>query len=95
MVYPTLLAAIADHAHPSWRASSLGVYRFWRDLGYAIGALLSGVIADAVSVAAAIHLVAAMTLASGLVTWGVMGAPRIAVVAHVRGGLQENERRKT
>src|SRR5262249_11636121 len=49
MVYPTLLAAIADHAHPSWRASSLGVYRFWRDLGYAVGALLSGVIADAIS----------------------------------------------
>jgi MFS family permease len=67
MVYPTLLAAIADHAHPLWRASSLGVYRFWRDLGYAIGALLSGVIADALSVAAAIHTVAAITLASGLV----------------------------
>lgn len=76
MVYPTLLAAIADHAHPLWRASSLGVYRFWRDLGYAIGALLSGVIADAVSIGAAIHLVAAITLASGLVTLVVMRPPR-------------------
>jgi predicted MFS family arabinose efflux permease len=67
MVYPTLLAAITDHAHPSWRASSLGVYRFWRDLGYAIGALLSGVVADLVGLGAAIHLVAALTLLSGLV----------------------------
>jgi len=75
MVYPTLLAAIADHAQPSWRASSLGVYRFWRDLGYAIGALVSGFIADAVSVAAAIHFVAAVTLVSGVVTLGVMQSP--------------------
>jgi MFS family permease len=67
MVYPTLLAAIADHAHPAWRASSLGVYRFWRDLGYAIGALLSGLVADFVGLGAAIHLVAALTLGSGLV----------------------------
>src|SRR5207245_654972 len=55
MVYPTLLAAITDHAHPAWRATSLGVYRFWRDLGYAIGALLSGAVADMVGIAAAIH----------------------------------------
>jgi MFS family permease len=67
MVYPTLLAAIADHAQPAWRASSLGVYRFWRDLGYAIGALLSGVVADLVGLGPAIHLVAALTLGSGLV----------------------------
>jgi len=76
MVYPTLLAAITDHAHPLWRASSLGVYRFWRDLGYAIGALLSGVIADALSVGAAIHVVAAITLASGLVTLAMMRESR-------------------
>jgi MFS family permease len=69
MVYPTLLAAIADHAHPTWRASSLGVYRFWRDLGYAIGALLSGLVADAIDLEAAIHVVAALTLLSG----GVVG----------------------
>jgi MFS family permease len=72
MVYPTLLAAITDHAHPSWRASSLGVYRFWRDLGYAIGALLSGLIADAVGLEPAIHVVAALTLLSGgVVAWAM------------------------
>jgi MFS family permease len=73
MVYPTLLAAITDHAHPTWRASSLGVYRFWRDLGYAVGALLSGLVADLVGLEAAIHLVAALTLASGLAVARLMG----------------------
>jgi MFS family permease len=67
MVYPTLLAAIGDVAHPSWRASSVGVYRLWRDLGYAIGALLAGVTADALGLAAAMWLVAALTFASGVV----------------------------
>ena len=67
MVYPTLLAAIGDVAHPSWRASSVGVYRLWRDLGYAIGALLAGVTADALGLSAAMWLVAALTFASGLV----------------------------
>jgi MFS family permease len=75
MVYPTLLATITDHAHPTWRASSLGVYRFWRDLGYAVGALLSGVLADLVGFGAAIHLVAALTLVSGLVVARVMERP--------------------
>ena len=73
MVYPTLLAAITDHTSPTWRASSLGVYRFWRDLGYAVGALLSGLVADALGFEAAIHLVAALTLASGLVVAAMMG----------------------
>jgi MFS family permease len=72
MVYPTLLAAITDHASPIWRASSLGVYRFWRDLGYAVGALLSGMVADTLGFDAAIHLVAALTLASGVVVAVVM-----------------------
>ena len=67
MVYPTLLAAISDVAHPSWRASSVGVYRLWRDLGYAIGALVAGVTADALGLRAAMWLVAALTFASGLV----------------------------
>lgn len=67
MVYPTLLAAIGDIAHPAWRASSVGVYRLWRDLGYAAGALIAGVAADAFGVAAAIRLVAALTFASGLI----------------------------
>jgi MFS family permease len=67
MVYPTLLAAISDVAHPAWRASSVGVYRLWRDLGYAFGAILSGVIADAFGLSAAIAAVAAVTFASGVV----------------------------
>src|SRR5438128_10388634 len=75
MVYPTLLAAITDYAHPTWRATSLGVYRFWRDLGYAIGALLSGVVADFVGLAAAIHLVGALTFVSGLVVVRAMRRP--------------------
>jgi MFS family permease len=67
MVYPTLLAAIGDVAHPSWRASSVGVYRLWRDLGYAVGALLAGVTADALGLPAAMWLVSALTFASGVV----------------------------
>ena len=65
MVYPTLLAAIGDVAHPSWRASSVGVYRLWRDLGYATGALLAGIVADAFDVTSAVWLVGALTLLSG------------------------------
>lgn len=67
MVYPTLLAAIGDVAHPSWRASAVGIYRLWRDLGYAVGAILAGLTADAFGVDAAVWLVAAITFASGLV----------------------------
>lgn len=67
MVYPTLLAAIGDVAHPSWRASSVGVYRLWRDLGYAIGALVAGLTADALGLPWAMGLVAIATFASGAV----------------------------
>ncbi len=67
MVYPTLLAAIGDVAHPVWRASAVGVYRLWRDLGYAVGALLAGLTADLFGVAAAMWLVAALTFASGVI----------------------------
>jgi MFS family permease len=67
MVYPTLLAAIGDVAHPSWRASAVGVYRLWRDLGYAIGALLAGWVADAYGIGSAVWVVAALTFASGAV----------------------------
>ncbi len=67
MVYPTLLAAIGDVAHPSWRASSVGVYRLWRDAGYAFGAILAGITADLFGVAAAVFLVAGITFASGTV----------------------------
>jgi len=68
MVYPTLLAAIGDVAHPEWRASAVGVYRLWRDLGYAAGALLAGFTADRFGLAAALWVVAGLTFASGLVT---------------------------
>jgi MFS family permease len=67
MVYPTLLAAIGDVAHPAWRGSAVGVYRLWRDLGYAVGALLAGVLADAFGMDTAIGAVAALTAASGVV----------------------------
>jgi MFS family permease len=67
MVYPTLLAVIGDVAHPAWRGRAVGVYRLWRDLGYAIGALIAGVTADLFGVRAAIWLVAVITAASGLV----------------------------
>ena len=67
MVYPTLLAAIGDVAHPSWRASSVGVYRLWRDLGYAVGALIAGVTADALGLPSAMWLVAVATFGSGVV----------------------------
>jgi MFS family permease len=67
LVYPTLLAAVGDVAHPAWRARALGVYRFWRDAGFAVGALLAGVLADAFGVRTAVAAVAALTVASGVV----------------------------
>jgi len=67
MVYPTLLAAIGDVAHPAWRASCVGVYRLWRDLGYAAGALIAGVVADLLGMGAAMWCIAALTFASGLI----------------------------
>jgi MFS family permease len=67
LVYPTLLAAIGDVVHPNWRASAVGVYRLWRDLGYAVGALVSGVIADLFGLMWAIGTVGALTFISGLV----------------------------
>jgi MFS family permease len=67
LVYPTLLAAISDVAHPDWRASAVGVYRLWRDGGYAFGALIAGIVADLLGVPWAIAGIAALTFASGLV----------------------------
>jgi MFS family permease len=66
MVYPTLLAGIGDVASPSWRASAIGVYRFWRDLGYAIGAVIAGVTADMLGLSGALWVVAGLTFISGL-----------------------------
>ncbi|MCO4762914.1 MAG: MFS transporter [Myxococcales bacterium] len=67
MVYPTLLAAIADVAHPSWRAQSVGVYRLWRDMGYAVGALIAGLLADRFGLTTSIGAVAALTFLSGAI----------------------------
>ena len=69
MVYPSLLAAVSDIAHPQWRASALGVYRFWRDLGYAIGALLAGILVVFFGFLNTINIVAIITLFSGIVVW--------------------------
>ncbi|MER7815803.1 MFS transporter [Streptomyces sp. NPDC096153] len=67
LVYPTLLAVIGDVAHPAWRARAVGVYRLWRDGGFAVGALLAGALADAYSLTTAIWAIAAVTAVSGLV----------------------------
>lgn len=66
MVYPALLAAVGDVAHPSWRARAVGVYRLWRDGGFAAGALLAGIVADLAGIRAATWVIAALTAASGL-----------------------------
>jgi MFS family permease len=90
LVYPTLLAAISDVAHPDWRASAVGVYRLWRDGGYAVGAVLAGAAADALGAGWAIAAVGALTFLSGVVVLGRMdetlpgrraGARRIAEAA--------------
>ena len=65
MVYPTLLAAVGDVAHPSWRASAVGIYRLWRDLGYAAGAVIAGTLADALGMSVAIGVVGVLTIGSG------------------------------
>jgi MFS family permease len=72
LVYPTLLAAVSDVAHPAWRAPALGVYRLWRDAGYAVGALIGGVTAAVASLDAAIGVAAVLTAASGLFAWAFM-----------------------
>jgi MFS family permease len=78
-VYPTLLAAIGDIAHPTWRASAVGVYRLWRDSGYAIGALIAGLTADLIGLRGAIATVAGLTAASGLL------AARLLTETHTPG----------
>ncbi|MBO0814446.1 MAG: MFS transporter [Actinobacteria bacterium] len=86
MVYPTLLAAVGDVSHPAWRARSVGVYRLWRDGGFAVGALLTGVIADAFGILTAIWVVAALTAASGLVVAVRMYETRPAMSKRRAGG---------
>lgn len=75
MVYPVLIAAVSDASHPSWRARSLSVYRFWRDLGYAIGALSAGLIADRFGLSWAVFSTAALTFLSGVIVALVMREP--------------------
>jgi MFS family permease len=72
MVYPALLAAVSDAAHPNWRASSLGVYRFWRDMGYVAGALMSGIVANVFGLMRAVDIARVLTLISGIVVWARM-----------------------
>ncbi len=72
LVYPTLLAAVSDVAHPDWRASAVGVYRLWRDSGYALGALLAGLLADTFGVSWAIGVIGGLTFLSGVVVQSVM-----------------------
>lgn len=81
MVYPALIAAVSDHAHPSWRVNALGTYRFWRDLGYAAGALVAGILADALDLDATVIAAAVLTAASGL-----LAAYWIADPAKIAGG---------
>ncbi|WP_246674239.1 MFS transporter [Mesorhizobium sp. B4-1-1] len=80
MVYPCLIAAVSDASHPSWRARSLSVYRFWRDLGYAIGALSAGLIADFFGFSAAIGAIAALTFLSGAIVAIAMRETRVAAL---------------
>jgi len=85
MVYPSLIAAVSDASHPSWRARSLSVYRFWRDLGYAIGALMAGLIADQFGFAAAIAAIGALTFLSGAVVALLMQAKLAPAIVHGNG----------
>jgi MFS family permease len=78
LVYPTLIAAISDAVSPVARAPVVGVYRFWRDMGYALGALIAGAVADALGYGGAIAIVAALTAASGLWVLGDLPADRLA-----------------
>jgi MFS family permease len=72
LVYPTLLAAVSDVAHPSWRASAVGVYRLWRDGGYAVGAVAAGVLADAFGMHGAFAAIAGLTALSGVIVAALM-----------------------
>ena len=94
MVYPTLLAAIGDVAHPQWRAESVGIYRLWRDLGYVIGALIAGVSADLLGLQSALWVVAALTGISGLIAAGRMTETRPGHAYHVAASFVEEARSK-
>ncbi|MFE1441916.1 MFS transporter [Streptomyces sp. NPDC058739] len=76
MVYPALIASVSDHAHPAWRANALGTYRFWRDIGYAAGALVAGVLADTLGLDATVVAAAVLTAGSGLLAARWIGESR-------------------
>jgi predicted MFS family arabinose efflux permease len=67
LVYPTFLATVAENTHPSDRANSLGVFRLWRDLGYAIGAILTGIIADTLGINASVLIIGILTILSAII----------------------------
>ncbi len=90
LVYPTLLATVADGAHPDWRASAVGVYRLWRDSGYAIGALLAGVLADLFGVSWAIGVIAGLTVLSGVLAQAMM-AETLPRLQHTRWGQPDTK----
>jgi MFS family permease len=98
LVYPTLLAAVSDVAHPEWRASAVGVYRLWRDGGYAVGALLSGILADALGIPFAMLAIAVLTFISGVVVAAVMyetlPSRRPTIPTRVSEGLEAQNRVK-
>jgi MFS family permease len=85
LVYPTLIAAVSDVVAPIERATMVGVYRFWRDMGYVVGGLLVGSIADAIEFTGAIWLVAGLTALSGLIAAVDLPSPRVEVPWSVRG----------
>jgi MFS family permease len=87
MVYPTLLAAVGDVAHPEWRGYAVGIYRFWRDSGYAIGALIAGIVSDWIGMGGAISTVAALTAVSGIAV-----AVRMPETLALRAGVVRAER---
>jgi MFS family permease len=93
MVYPTLLAAIGDVAHPQWRAESVGIYRLWRDLGYVIGALIAGVSADLLGLQGALWVVAALTGISGLIAAGRMTETYPGTFDHTPASFVEEAKR--
>lgn len=86
MVYPSLLAAVSDVAQPAWRARALSVYRSWRDLGYAVGAAIAGVVAGALGLAWSIHVAGLLTFVSGLIAWFTVRETKLAGYSAGAGG---------
>lgn len=88
-VYPTFLSAVSDHSSPSWRATAIGVYRWWRDLGYVVGAILAGFLADKFGIPASIEFVGTITILSGIV---VATTYREGIATHANALVQPSAR---